>query len=587
MYTATYSPDDNKLRLYASTRLDSETYARVKAAGFRWAPKQDLFVAPAWSVDREDLLIELAGEIDDEDKTLVQRAEERADRFEDYSGKRMAEAEATRKTVDQIAERFYMGQPILVGHHSEKGARKDQERIQNGMRKAIKLWDTSGYWKSRAAGALAAAKYKELPAVRARRIKGLESDLRKVEKETKQVEKELKAWKACEGLSADPEKQRAVGLYIANFSGYWSMSFSLADYPRDPPASQYEGPMGVWSAIDGNVITAAQAAAICIPALERSIPRKDRWIAHYENRLAYERAMLAEAGGTVTDQTKPEVGGAIRSWHFWGGWSYIAKVNKVTVTIYDPVEYGDKCYRATVPFDKIAGVMSAAEVNMAKQEGRIRETGKGGRITGFALLELAPQETPAPIAPDPVQAPTPAPYEAMKATLKAGGVKVVVAPTLFPTPPAIAAKAVELAEIGPGDIVLEPSAGTGALLDAIQAAAPGASTIAVEINGGLCEILRQKGFAPQQADFLELEDLAPVDRAIMNPPFDRGADVKHIRKAFGLLRPGGRLVAICANGPRQQAAFRDQATYWEDLPAGTFSGTDVRSALLILEKAPS
>ncbi len=47
MNTATYSPEDNKLRLYPSCRLDSETYARVKAAGFRWAPKQELFVAPA------------------------------------------------------------------------------------------------------------------------------------------------------------------------------------------------------------------------------------------------------------------------------------------------------------------------------------------------------------------------------------------------------------------------------------------------------------------------------------------------------------------------------------------------------------
>ena len=54
MLTATYSPDDNKLRLYASTRLDPETYARVKAAGFKWAPKQQLFVAPMWTPGRED-----------------------------------------------------------------------------------------------------------------------------------------------------------------------------------------------------------------------------------------------------------------------------------------------------------------------------------------------------------------------------------------------------------------------------------------------------------------------------------------------------------------------------------------------------
>ncbi len=66
-YTATYSPEDNKLRLYSSTRLDRELYARVRGAGFIYAPKQELFVAPMWTPEREDLLIELCGEIDDED----------------------------------------------------------------------------------------------------------------------------------------------------------------------------------------------------------------------------------------------------------------------------------------------------------------------------------------------------------------------------------------------------------------------------------------------------------------------------------------------------------------------------------------
>ena len=46
--SATYSPEDNKLRLYSTSRLDAELYARVKEAGFIFAPKQDLFVAPMW-----------------------------------------------------------------------------------------------------------------------------------------------------------------------------------------------------------------------------------------------------------------------------------------------------------------------------------------------------------------------------------------------------------------------------------------------------------------------------------------------------------------------------------------------------------
>ena len=67
MMTATYSPEDNKLRLYSTSRLDPETYQRVRAAGFIWAPKQDLFVAPMWTPDREDVLLELCGEIGDEE----------------------------------------------------------------------------------------------------------------------------------------------------------------------------------------------------------------------------------------------------------------------------------------------------------------------------------------------------------------------------------------------------------------------------------------------------------------------------------------------------------------------------------------
>ena len=130
--TATYSPEDNKLRLYASSRLDTETYERVKAAGFKWAPKQDLFVAPMWTPSREDLCIELAGEIGDEDTTLVERAEVKADRLEDLSTRRAQDGDRAQSGVHAIADGIPFGQPILVGHHSERHARKDAEKIEKG-----------------------------------------------------------------------------------------------------------------------------------------------------------------------------------------------------------------------------------------------------------------------------------------------------------------------------------------------------------------------------------------------------------------------------------------------------------------------
>lgn len=74
----------------------------------------------------------------------------------------------------------------------------------------------------------------------------------------------------------------------------------------------------------------------------------------------------------------------------------------------------------------------------------------------------------------------------------------------------------------------------------------------------------------------------------MNPPFANGADIAHILHARRFLAPGGRLVAICAGGPRQAAKLRPLVEAcggeWEPLPAGTFkdAGTGVSTVLLTL-----
>jgi len=288
-YTATYSPDDNKLRLYATTRLDAETYAQAKAHGFRWAPKQELFVAPMWTPQREDFLLTLVDEIEDEDKSLVERQEERAERFEEYSERRAADADSAHRAVSAICDNIPFGQPILIGHHSEKRARRDAEKIENGMARAVKMWDTSKYWESRAAGALHHAKYKELPTVRARRIKGIEADKRGRERDKAHAEKCITMWNI-------PELDMKKALTIANFYDHISGSFPLKKYPRELPATQYEGSMSFWSALNEGVISPEQARDMAIPAHKRTIAWSDRWIAHFDNRLTYEKAMLAEQG---------------------------------------------------------------------------------------------------------------------------------------------------------------------------------------------------------------------------------------------------------------------------------------------------
>ena len=582
MIAATYSPEDNKLRLYPSSRLEPETYARVKAAGFSWAPKQELFVAPAWSPSREDLCVELAGEIGDEDTSLVDRAEQRAERFEDYSEKRETEADRAKEAVSAIADNIPFGQPILVGHHSEKHARKDAEKIQNGMRKAVKLWELSRYWEQRAAGAVRAAKYKELPAVRARRIKGLEADLRKEEKTKKECEDNTRLWEKVEtfkrkhGTAITPFE---MALIISDRC-HVSRCFPVAEYPRvRPDGSTYEGAMSLWSALDGGVIGWEKAREIALASHARVIASCGRWIAHLSNRINYERAMLKASGGTAADKTGPEKGGACRCWASpRGGWSIIQKVNKVSVTLLDNWGNGGKDFTRTIPFDKISAVMAKAQVDEARTAGRlVNETPRG-----FVLVDTKPPEVK-PVSPTPEK---PAWVEQVKDSLSAG-VKVVVADNLFPTPPEIARKMVDLAGILPGHKVLEPSAGTGNLVRAIQEKERSAVVVVWEVNGNLLPCLRALCPAViNPGDFLESKPEPFFDRVVMNPPFNHGSDVKHILHAREKLLPGGRLVALCANGPKQNEVLRPLASHWEELPAGSFAaqGTGVNVVLLVIDR---
>jgi protein-L-isoaspartate O-methyltransferase len=573
--TATYSPEDNKIRLFSITRLDSETYNRVIKAGFKWAPKQELFVTPMWTPTREDLCIELAGEIGDEDTTLVERAEAKAERLENLSERRTQDADRAQKAVHAIADGIPFGQPILVGHHSERHARKDAEKIENGMRKAVECWKAAQYWQDRAKGAIRLAKYKERPDVRARRIKGLEADKRKEERSQADAQKFLKAYEDPQARTAKLRDGRDL---LPALLQTWEGGLSYENQTR----------------VKNEELPFEEALSMATSAKRATVANAQRWIDHLSNRIAYERAMLDEQGGTVTEKTGPEKGGAVRCWCAPGngrGWAYIQKVNKVSVTVLDNWGNGGANFTRTIPFTDLKGVITKAEVDAARAEGRLIES---ETKQGFYLTDPTPTRTPeaeAAPAPEPTRATTDtrAKIEEMQSALKAG-VQVIAAPQLFPTPPALAERMVEEADILPGHSVLEPSAGTGAILAALPNVRPFGSVTAVEINATLAASLEQVADETICGDFLEQNgNLGTFDRILMNPPFQNGADIKHIQHAMKMLKPGGRLVAICANGPRQQTTLKPLAEnsggWYEDLPAGTFAsqGTNVNTALLLIE----
>lgn len=160
----------------------------------------------------------------------------------------------------------------------------------------------------------------------------------------------------------------------------------------------------------------------------------------------------------------------------------------------------------------------------------------------------------------------------------------------FPTPPAVVARLMELAGVQEGMRVLEPSAGQGAIADACAKAGAvvdcydlmEANYAALTGNARLASV--------RHADFLTQAPEASYDRIVMNPPFLRQSDIKHVLHALRFLKPGGLLVSVMAGS----VSFRDNKLTQDfrnlvhkrrgsikALPDGAFkaSGTMVRSVI--------
>ena len=145
----------------------------------------------------------------------------------------------------------------------------------------------------------------------------------------------------------------------------------------------------------------------------------------------------------------------------------------------------------------------------------------------------------------------------------------------FSTPLPLAYAALQAAAIRPGDTVLEPSAGTGMLAVMAECAMGAQAAGNLHLNEYAAARARLLTHLFPQAVTTAFNAEAIADRlhdvqptvVLMNPPFsatpgvDRirhDADLRHIRSAFAMLPPGGRLAAITsANCLPGDPAWRD------------------------------
>ena len=177
----------------------------------------------------------------------------------------------------------------------------------------------------------------------------------------------------------------------------------------------------------------------------------------------------------------------------------------------------------------------------------------------------------------------------------------------FSTPVDLAALAVLAAQARATDIVLEPSAGHGALVSLLP---PVAEIHLNELDAKrrdklklLFDAATLTGFDGAMLTSLAASDLQPT-LILMNPPFSRsqgrGADefaaVRHLRAAIAKLSPGGRIVAIMPDwfttSAKMERIYRDTfanctvQTSCRLAKCYHKQGTSVAVRLMVIDKVP-
>lgn len=148
--------------------------------------------------------------------------------------------------------------------------------------------------------------------------------------------------------------------------------------------------------------------------------------------------------------------------------------------------------------------------------------------------------------------------DAMEQIILTGEVTIPQDFGYFPTPEPIVERLIELADLKLEHKVLEPSAGRGNIAHAVEPLVK--EVFKVELLPENSAHLKEPFIT---ADFLTVFPVPMYDRVVMNPPFAKQDDIRHVLHALKFLKPDGLLVSVMSAG----VTFRDNklTTEFRDL----------------------
>lgn len=282
---ATYNITDDKLRLFLGRKPEAAENEAMRKAGFSYWPGSKLNVSK-WSTAAEDYILSLGLEIVEDD--TPDDVESRVERFSGYAENAARQAENASVYAHGLLSGIPAGQPVQIGHHSERGHRSTLKRADNAMARAVSESERAAYWEDRKARAIAHARYKEQPSVISRRIKGLEADKRKFERHlSKSAQAETRAnilWRIKE------EVRKACENDAEKINGYISEHAEALKQDADARFEKAWTSHEKWA---------------------------NRWLAHISEQLEYQTALLEAMGGNASNKWEFQVGGRVKCANEW------------------------------------------------------------------------------------------------------------------------------------------------------------------------------------------------------------------------------------------------------------------------------
>lgn len=199
--------DDAGTLLDGTSRGDG-TAQIVKALGWRWgrsitswyvprsrgrAPQRVLIERTAQQLRDAGHDVAITIDTTPADRRTVEAAraaqsQQRAERLTARADREQARAEERHATARQIGAGIPLGQPILLGHHSQARAERDRDRIAANMDKSIEHQAKADRARTAAAAAERAQAARHNPVTVANRIERIAADIRRAERSLSELD---------------------------------------------------------------------------------------------------------------------------------------------------------------------------------------------------------------------------------------------------------------------------------------------------------------------------------------------------------------------------------------------------------------